>query len=122
MHQSKDATISLEIEYVPLGDTTDGTVSQKQKKTKESSEDKRDDEHEDYVDERESDDDEEEASRKGKEKGSRVPEKKRIRRRLRRQWSDKTKDFQVIKDIFECDNEVFSKEAYKWPITGKKPK
>lgn len=99
MHQSKDATISLEMEYVPSGDTTDGTVSQKQEETKESPEDKRGDEHEDYVDERESDDDEEEASRKGKEKRIRVPEKKRIRRRLRRQWSDKTKDFQVIKDI-----------------------
>ena len=104
MYQSKDATISLEIEYVPPGDTADGRVSQKQEETKESPEDKRDDDHEDYVDERESDeddddDDDEEASRKGKEKRSRVPEKKRIRRRLRRQWSDKTKDFQVIKDL-----------------------
>ena len=115
----KDATITLEIEYVPPGDTTaDVKVSQKQEETRETPEGKRDDDHEDYRDEYESDNGDD-ASRKGKEKQSRVPEKKRIRRRLRRKWSDKIKDFQVIKDI-SCDNEACSREAFKWSISAKK--
>jgi len=94
-HTFMDATITLEIEYIPSGDEADGMI----KKREERKESPGDEEEDDY-DEEDEQEGEDDGGRKGAGK-RKVVEKKRTRRRLTRKRSNKTKDFQIRIHIIE---------------------